>query len=640
MCRTILILLLGMISAAGSIAQLDHFTIESQGGGTISSQTAGITFFIEVLAQDTMNNTDTSFQGNVRITSEGILLNSKTTPSFVNGVLNSFSVTFSNTGTFTLTVTNTAGTQTGISNSFTVDPNTMTTISVETASDGTGTIVPAQNVVSGNSITMYLVARDSSANFIGVIAANSWSMQNKTGGVVSSNLVPSTDKRSATFTGSLIGSGNVFATISDLTAVSGMLTVISGTASKLTFIQQPSGTRAGSIITPAIKVGITDQAGNAIHTSGISVSLASANGTLNGTTAQLTDTNGVATFNDLSLNISGSNTLTATAVNLISALSNFFTITRGNPTHLVFIQQPTNAISGTTINPSVTVQVRDAFENNVDSSGLSVILALSSGTGTISGTTTRLTNTTGIATFDNLSVNLAGSKQFTTSSSGLTSATSSSFTISPGPLQNFLVESSAGGVIPSQTAGTAFTIKITARDTSNNTVTGFTETVNISSTGNVSSGGGITSPFVNGILSSLPVTIVNTGTFTITATHTSGTEIGISNSFVVTPGTPVSIRIETAANGTGSVVPPQSITAGNSITVYAIVRDSLGNFISNVAADSWTFQNILGGVVAGDLVPSGNSKSAVMTGHLAGSAQIHATSGTLLSINSNIVGYP
>ena len=46
MCRAIITVLLGMISAAGSIAQLDHFTIESQGGRTISSQTAGITFFI------------------------------------------------------------------------------------------------------------------------------------------------------------------------------------------------------------------------------------------------------------------------------------------------------------------------------------------------------------------------------------------------------------------------------------------------------------------------------------------------------------------------------------------------------------------------------------------------------------------
>src|SRR5208283_3397329 len=117
----------------------------------------------------------------------------------------------------------------------------------------------------------------------------------------------------------------------------------------------------------------------------------------------------------------------------------------------------------------------------------------------------------------------------------------------------------------------------------------------------------------NGILSSLPVTIGNTGTFTITATRTSGAETGTSNGFSVIPGTPTSVRIETAANGTGSIVPTQSITAGNSITVYAIVRDSLGNFISNAAADSWTLQNISGGIVAGDLVPSGDNKNAVFT---------------------------
>ncbi len=255
MYRSISIVFLSLISVAGSMAQLDHFVVEAQGGGPISSQTAGVPLFIEVLAQDSMNNIDTAFLGKVRITSPGTMLNSTITSPFVKGVLNSFGVTFSNTGTFTITATNTAGAQTGTSNTFLIGPSGAISISVETTQNGTGIIVPTQNVVSGTSIPMYAVTRDSFGNFVENIAADSWTLQNKTGGVINANLVPSSDKKSAVFTGSLIGNGNVLATAATLSpSGSGTLTVTPGPASALTFIQQPANAQAGSIIGPAIKV--------------------------------------------------------------------------------------------------------------------------------------------------------------------------------------------------------------------------------------------------------------------------------------------------------------------------------------------------------------------------------------------------
>src|SRR5271169_1526292 len=238
MYRPIIILFLGLISISGGMAQLNHFVVEIQGGGPIPSQTAGVPLFIEVLAQDSTNNIDTAFQGKVRVTSVGMTPNSILTPAFVKGVLNSFSVTFFNAGTFTLTATSTTGTQAGTSNSFSVGPTTAITVNVETAPDGTGGIVPAQNVVSGNSVSMYAVTRDSFGNFIGNIAADSWLLQNKTGGVVNGNLISSGDRKNAVFTGSLIGSGSVSANVATLSSSgSGTLTVIPGLASALTFIQ-------------------------------------------------------------------------------------------------------------------------------------------------------------------------------------------------------------------------------------------------------------------------------------------------------------------------------------------------------------------------------------------------------------------
>ena len=104
---------------------------------------------------------------------------------------------------------------------------------------------------------------------------------------------------------------------------------------------------------------------------------------------------------------------------------------------------------------------------------------------------------------------------------------------SPGVLTNFLVEASGGGSIGTQTAGIAFNLRITARDGFNDTVTSFTGTVDITSTGALSAGGGTTASFTSGVLASHSVTISDTGSFTITATRTGGSQAGTSNAFTV-----------------------------------------------------------------------------------------------------------
>jgi len=86
------------------------------------------------------------------------------------------------------------------------------------------------------------------------------------------------------------------------------------------------------------------------------------------------------------------------------------------------------------------------------------------------------------------------------------------------------------------------------------------------------------------------------------------------------------VNVETAADGSGSLVALQNVSAGNSITVYSIGRTTSGSgslFISNAPA-VWSLVNISGNVVSGDLVPAGDNRSAVFTAHLSGSAKIQA----------------
>ena len=96
------------------------------------------------------------------------------------------------------------------------------------------------------------------------------------------------------------------------------------------------------------------------------------------------------------------------------------------------------------------------------------------------------------------------------------------------------------------------------------------------------------------------------------------------------------VRVETAANGSGSIVPAQTISVNDSLNVYSITRDASHTFVANAAA-TWSLASITGGVVAGDLVAAGDGKSATFTPHAAGSAVIHAVIGGLTSVDSGVI---
>ena len=107
-------------------------------------------------------------------------------------------------------------------------------------------------------------------------------------------------------------------------------------------------------------------------------------------------------------------------------------------------------------------------------------------------------------------------------------------------VDNFSVEAAGGGAIGTQDEDVAFNIQVTARDYLNTTVTSFTGTVEITSTGTLSNGGGTTASFSSGVLSSHSVTIANPGNFTITAT--SAPAAGTSNTFTVNALAPFGFR--------------------------------------------------------------------------------------------------
>lgn len=155
-------------------------------------------------------------------------------------------------------------------------------------------------------------------------------------------------------------------------------------------------------------------------------------------------------------------------------------------------------------------------------------------------------------------------------------------------LDHFHVEIAGGGAIPNQTAGISFNIRITAHTPAEAVYTGFSGTVDLTTTGTFFSGGGATAAFVNGVLASHTLSMASPGTgFTITATNSSGSETGTSNTFDVVSGGPTQLQIlapgETSAPGTptGKTGTPDAQSQGIPFTITVNAVDNAWNIVGS-----------------------------------------------------------
>lgn len=186
-------------------------------------------------------------------------------------------------------------------------------------------------------------------------------------------------------------------------------------------------------------------------------------------------------------------------------------------------------------------------------------------------------------------------------------------------------------------AGMVGNLSVTALDVSGNTINDYTGTIHFTSnsqavlpadyTFTTSDKG--THMFTNVILKTA-------GSQSIIVTDKGTGITGTQSNITVTAAAATEVRAETSYNGSGAIIPAQNVELESSINGYAITWDAYGNFVANVAG-IWSLTNISGGVESGDLVPSSDQKSAVFTGHLPGSANIHVTSGSLTSVDSGTI---
>jgi hypothetical protein len=208
-----------------------------------------------------------------------------------------------------------------------------------------------------------------------------------------------------------------------------------GQAAKLAFTTSPGNAVAGVAFAAQPVVAIQDAGGNVVSTGasvGLSIGTNPGGGTLSGT-ATVNAVNGVATFSGLSINKPANGyTLAANSAGLTTGTSAAFNVVLV-PTKVVFGAQPSSSPMGAAIAPPVTVRVQDAFGVLDTSSNALITITIANNTGgaTLSGTTSAQA-VSGVATFANLVLDKPGTGySLGAASTGLTSATSSTFRIDP-----------------------------------------------------------------------------------------------------------------------------------------------------------------------------------------------------------------
>ena len=242
---------------------------------------------------------------------------------------------------------------------------------------------------------------------------------------------------------------------------------------------------------------------------------------------------------------------------------------------LRFVQNPPATVqNGVTPAQAVTVEVIDA--NNTRVTGTPNYTITLGGTGLTNSNATA-TTASGIATFTGLTVaGIAGSgKQLIASTTGLTSATSTAFTLTVGAANRL-----AFTVQPSTVAvGSNFSpqVAVAVQDVGGNTVTGSTASIALAGNG-VTLGGTSTKNATAGVATFDLLTVSGTAGAGKTLSATSTVTGATSNAFTLDPGTATALAF--------SQQPAASVAVGSNFGTPVSVRvvDSSSNTVTGSTA--------------------------------------------------------
>jgi hypothetical protein len=396
-----------------------------------------ITPSIVVLVQDSNGFTVASDTSTVTLTlasGPGAISGTTSVQAF-NGVATFSNISFDQMGNYTITASDGS-----------LTPATSSSFVVNGLATKLAFLQQPSSVASGVAITppVTVLVEDSAGNIVVnssasvSISVGSYSGAGS-GGAISGNTVVNAVNGVATFNNLIPSPAGLYT----LAASSGTLTnamsnsfTVSPAATQLAFATGPSNVASGSTMYPAIVVRILNDAGQIVTTNTTKVTLAVVDGpknfTLNGSTAgtlTVAAVAGAATFSNLTFTVPGTYSLLAYDGDLATATSQSFVVTYP-PKKLQWGAQPVKAVVAGQVMPAMTVLVQDIGSHLVASNHSVVTLKIKSGPtgGTIvSGATVNADG--GVAAFNNVKFNIAGSYVLTVSDGSLIGLTSKAFTV-------------------------------------------------------------------------------------------------------------------------------------------------------------------------------------------------------------------
>jgi hypothetical protein len=464
---------------------------------------------VKVAVQDNMGNTCITDTRPVTLTLNPVdpLGAGPWVVNAVNGIATFPNVLVKTAGTYTLVATSAPALTQATSSSFTVFTSTANRL----AFSGSVVSQTAGQVLAGVTVKV----TDSNGNDVSNLAVDiTVAIGNNPGGGTLSTATsltmttPGAGLATVTFPDlkiDKVGSGYtlVFSSPGLLNATSNTFNITAAPATKLVFTVQPSDTTAGDAtntnpISPDVQVSVQDDFGNTLathDTETVTMAIATnpASGTLAGTlTATIgAVTPGVAVFSNLNIDKAGTGyTLQATHTNtpLTSATSTAFNVLADLAVKPAFKVHPSNTQASAAIFPAVEVEMVDLFGNLDSGSTDTVALTIQTnpGGGTLSGTTSKAA-VNGVASFTNLSINMAGTGYRLRATALAQTADSNLFNITVGTSSKlaFFVQPPAA---PTAGALIAPAIQVEVQDSSGNRIATATDAITLAFGVNAGSG--------------------------------------------------------------------------------------------------------------------------------------------------------
>ena len=593
------------------------FTVTTQNG---QSETAGLLFAVTLTAKDSYGNTDTSYMGNHNITWTWTATSSpnSTAPSkpadgnrsFTGGIATVGGFTLTNAGQ-TPTITAGDGSISGTSAAITVGPGTAVSFALATQNGGSET--------AGTAFTVTLTAKDSSGNtdtnYTGTHAITwTYTATNSPNGTPPTKPANGNQAFTAgatTVAGFTLNNTGQTPTItaddSSINGTSAAITVSPGAQSGFGVTTQNGGTEtAGTAF--SVTATAVDAAGNTVtgYTGAHSLTWTWTATASPNSTAPTKPADGNQTFAAGAVTVGGFTLTNAGQAPTITVGDGSFNgttaaVTVGPGTAASFVAVTQNngtETAGTAFNVSLTA--KDAYGNTATGyTGSHTInwtwTATSSPNSTAPTRPADAARTffSGVATVSGFTLTNAGQTPTITGDDGSISGSTAPITVNPGAAAGFTVATQNGGT---ETAGTAFSVTVTAVDASGNTATGYTGNHSITWTWTATNSPNNTAPvrpgdgnqsFAAGTVTVDGFTLTNAGQ-TPTITGSDGSINGTTVAITVSAGVQTGFAVTTQNGGTE--------TSGTAFSVTVTAIDAAGNSVSGYTGShsitwSWTATN-------------------------------------------------